>query len=369
MIMKKIRIAYLDFDDIKNPLLGAGQARATVEVARRLIKKGHTVEVFCSKYPGYKDRVESGIAYTHVGIGTSNIRLNNVFYILFLPFAVRKIMADIIVECFTSPISTLFSPLFTKVPVVALPTSFEAERFAKQYHLPFHWVERFGLRFYKYFLPTSEFFEDKIRRVNKDVRTKIVPQGVDESYLKVKPQKPESIVFLGRFDIGQKGIDLLLKAYKKVHKDIGLPLVMVGYGPDEQKVKDLIRELNLEKKVKLVGAKFGKEKLDILSKALFFVAPSRHEGFCIAALEALAVGIPVVSFDIPGLSWMDSCVLVKVKAFDVDDLAKKMLIVSDNKVNIKLRINCKKFAKKFTWRKVADDYESFFRFMIKDSGK
>ena len=367
--MKKLKIAYLDFDDIKNPLLGAGQARATLEVAKRLIMKGHAVEVYCSKYPGYKNRTENGIKYIHVSIGTGNIRLNNIFYILLLPFTVRKIKADVVVECFTSPISTLFSPLFTKIPVVAIPTSFEAERFAKQYHLPFHWIEKLGLRFYRYFLPTSKYFENKIRKVNGDVRTKIIPLGVGGLYLKVRPKKPEHTLFLGRFDVGQKGIDLLLRAYKKVYKNIGLPLIMIGYGPDEDRVKTLVKKLNLERDVKIVGAKFGKDKLDILSKALFFIAPSRHEGFCIAALEALAAGIPVVSFDIPGLSWMDSSVSIKAKSFDVDNLAKKILSASDRKVNEKLRKKCKKFVKKFTWEKVANDYEIFFYYMIEDSQK
>jgi glycosyltransferase involved in cell wall biosynthesis len=86
-------------------------------------------------------------------------------------------------------------------------------------------------------------------------------------------------------------------------------------------------------------------------------------------LEALAVGIPVIAFDIPGLSWMSLDVSIKAKAFDVDDFAEKMALASNAKINKKLRVYCKKFAKKFTWDKVADDYEEFFYFMIKDSEK
>jgi glycosyltransferase involved in cell wall biosynthesis len=336
-------------------------------VAKRLIKKGHKVEVFCSKYPGYKNRRENGIIYTHIGMGTKNIRLNNIFYILLLPFIVKKIKADIIVECFTSPISTLFSPLFTKIPVVALPTSFEAERFAKQYHFPFHWIENFGLRFYKYFLPTSKYFEDKFKKVNSDVKTEIVAQGVDSSYLKIKPGETKYVVFMGRFDIGQKGLDLLLEAYKKVFDEIRLPLVLIGYGPDEKKVRILVNKFKLRDNVKIVGAKFGWDKLKILSNAKFFVVPSRHEGFCISALEALAVGIPVVCFNIPGLSWMSSDVSIKSRAFSVDDFARGMLTASKEDVNKRLRKNCKNFAKRFSWEGITKQYENFFYFMIKDS--
>jgi len=118
---KHLHIIFIDFDDIKNPLLGAGQARATLEVGKRLVQMGHTVTVICSRYPGYRDRVENGLHYRHIGIGTKNIRLNNLWYIFTLPFAVRNLQADIIVECFTAPISTLLSPLFVKIPVIGVP--------------------------------------------------------------------------------------------------------------------------------------------------------------------------------------------------------------------------------------------------------
>ena len=76
----KTNIAFLDFDDIRNPLLNGGQARATFEVGTRLVKKGHKVTVISSRYPGYKDRKENGIYYKHIGLGTGNIKVNNVFY-------------------------------------------------------------------------------------------------------------------------------------------------------------------------------------------------------------------------------------------------------------------------------------------------
>jgi hypothetical protein len=130
--MKKMNITILDFDDIKNPYLGAGQAKATLEVGKRLAKKGHKITVICSRYPGSKDRREDGITYKHIGISSKNIKVSNLFYILLLPFTLRSINADVIMECFTAPVTTLLSPLFTKIPVVALSTSFEAERFAKE---------------------------------------------------------------------------------------------------------------------------------------------------------------------------------------------------------------------------------------------
>lgn len=357
---KKLHIIFLDFDDIKNPLLGAGQARATVEVGRRLVKMGHKLTVICSRYPGYKDRKENGLFYKHIAIGSSKIRLNNVFYILMLPLTILRLRGDVIVECFTAPITTLFSPLFTKIPVVAIPTSFEAERFAKLYHVPVDRIERFGLRFYKYFLPTSSYFEEKMRKHNQKVVTKIIPEGVGEEFFSIRKRKAEHILFLGRIDMSQKGIDLLLKAYAKSRKKIGYPLVIAGLGPDEGKVLKMIKKLKLENDVILVGPSYGEKKYKLLSRSLFVAIPSRHEGFSLFALEALASALPVVAFDIPGLSWCEGEFCRKAKRFDVEEYSKLLIKTAKNKDLQSIGKKGREFARNFTWEKVAADYEDFF---------
>lgn len=357
----QLEVVFLDFDDIQNPILGAGQARATFEVGRRLASRGHLITVISSKYPGYRDRIESGIQYRHIGLGSQNIRLNNIFYILMLPFFVSKIKSDIIVECFTAPISTLFTPLWTKVPVVAQPTSFEAERFSKIYHLPFHMIEGFGLRFYRYFLPYTSYLEEKMKKINPKVVSKTVPEGVGEEYFKIKRTKPQFILFLGRLDVSQKGIDLLLGAFAKIKDKIPYLLVIAGKGPDEKKVKKLISSLGLGSKVSMVGPVYGQEKFKILSRSLFVAFPSRNEGFSLLSLEALASGLPLVAFDIPSLSWTDKTISLKAKPFDVDDYAHKLKLATNPKIIGPLRDNCREFVKKYTWNNVSDEYESFFK--------
>ena len=141
----KLTIAIIDMDNLKNPFWGAGQARATREVGKLLAKK-HKVIVYCSKYPGYKDYTEDGIIYKHVGIINKNPQLTNFAFILQIPSLVKQIKADIIIENFNAPISTSFAPLFTKIPIIALPTMFNAIEFTKKYHLPFHWIEALGTR-------------------------------------------------------------------------------------------------------------------------------------------------------------------------------------------------------------------------------
>lgn len=362
-----MNIVFLDFDDIKNPLLAAGQAIATYEVGKILVKRGHKITVFCSRFPGSKDRAEQGIQYKHVGLGSRFIKLNNLIYILTLPFTIKKIKADIIIECFTAPITTLFTPLFTKIPVVALPSSFEADRFSKKYHLPFSLIEKFGTRFYKYFLPYSPYIDSKMKKMNPRIISKIVPEGVGSGFFKIRKKEARHILFLGRMDINQKGIDLLLKAYQKIADKIQYPLIIAGNGPDEKKVKEMIEKLGLEKKVSMIGAAYGEKKNKILSESLYVAFTSRHETFSCFALEALASGLPLIAFDIPGLSWVNNKCILKAKAFNTSDYANILLRASNSRKIKTISKNARGFARKYTWSKVAVNFEEFFKKIISEN--
>lgn len=362
--MGKITIAFLDFDDIRNPLLGAGQAHATMEVGKRLVAKGHRVTVFCSRYPGSKDRIEDGIEYRHIGLGTNWLKLNNLAFLVAAPLAVRKIRADLIIECFTAPISTLFSPLFTSIPVIGLPSMFNAREFTKKYKLPFHWVERIGMKFYRYLLPYSEIDRAKAKRLNPLIHTEIVPQGVGEEFFKIPRKKPEYILYFGRLDIAQKGIDLLLAAYARVAAKISYPLVIAGHGPDQTRVEKLIRKHHLEDRVSLIGPIYGDKKAAVFSRALFVAFPSRHDEMCLSTLEVLAAGLPIVGFDIPESSWISHTVSLKAPAFRVDQFADMMLAATNPATIDLLAANTRSFASRFTWDSVADKFDRYAQFVL-----
>ncbi len=360
-----MKIIFLDLDDIKNPLLAAGQARATYEVGGRLAKMGNKVVSICSKYPGYKDRTENGITYKHIGINTNNIQINNAFYILLLPFTVAQLKADIIIECFTAPISSLFSPLFTKVPVVALPTVFAGKQFSQKYHLPFVWFEALGCKLYKYFMPYIESDEKLFRKYNKTAISKMIPQGVGDEYFEIKQKKAKFILYLGRLDIAQKGIDLLLEAYKSVADKIKYPLVVAGGGPDEAKVKKLIKDLALEKQVTMVGTVKGRQKLDLLSEAHFVAFPSRYDNLPLFSIEAIAAGLPLVAFDIPEFNWLKPEFSFRAKSFNVREYGQLLLNVSKSAKLPAMKKYARNYAKQFKWPNVAKMMSVFFEEIVK----
>jgi glycosyltransferase involved in cell wall biosynthesis len=266
------------------------------------------------------------------------------------------------------PISALCSPLFTRIPVVALPTVFAADSFAKKYHLPLQLLEAWGCRLYKYFMPYIQADVNKMKRYNPNIISRIIPQGVGVEYFKIVQKKPKFILYLGRLDTAQKGIDLLLRAYALVADQIKYPLVIAGHGTDEQSIKNMIRELHLEQKVLLAGPAYGKKKMSLLSEALCVAMPSRYDNLPLFSLEALASGLPLVTFNIADFAWLKPSFSLMAKAFDVNEYADKLLKLSHTKDIISMKHNARDHVRKMTWNNVAEQMSNFFEFIVRKEG-
>lgn len=360
---KKLKVVFIDFDDLKNPLLSGGQARATYEVARRLVKLGHKVTIICSRFPGSYDRKSDGIFYRHIGLGTSNIKVNNIAFFVALPLALRNLSDDVIVECFTAPISTCFSPVFTSIPVIGMPTMFEAEEFSKKYHLPFHKIEKFGAGFYRYFLAYSSLNKIKMEKLNSKIYTRIIPNGVSEEAFSQKVKEGDYAFFIGRIDIVQKGLDLLVSAMTKVKTKNNFEIVIAGNGPkeEERKLLDLIKSKKLEGTVSFIGRVDGQKKTNLIANSMFGIYPSRFEDFPLVPLEFASHKKPLVCFDIKGLAWVPENVAIKAESFDVNSLAKAITQMVDNKkLRSNLSKNARPFARKYGWDSIAKEYENYF---------
>ena len=108
------------------------------------------------------------------------------------------------------------------------------------------------------------------------------------------------ILYFGRY-AREKGVLTILKAYAKIH--CSEKLVLVGKGSEEDKIKDYVKEHNLEERVQINGAIFGEEMEHIIERAKVVLVPSEwYENGAFVALQALAKGKIVVASDIAGLS-------------------------------------------------------------------
>lgn len=96
----------------------------------------------------------------------------------------------------------------------------------------------------------------------------------------------------------QKGVDLVIKAYfeSKIARN-GFDLVIMGDGPEHERLKSLVDHLDLGKSVHFLG--FVEKPFSVVVKAFALVLASYREGFPNVLVEALSLGVPVISSDCP----------------------------------------------------------------------
>ena len=256
-------------------------------------------------------------------------RFGQLLYHLLLPIEAKRIPHDLWIENLTPPFSTGFIPLFSSHRVIGLAQALTGVEMSVRYRLPFHLIERFGLRFYKDVIVLNEADKKLVRSVNRSAGIELIANGIemrdiDEDSFGVG----DHILFIGRIDVWKKGIDLLLEAYER--SGLTLPLVLAGAGvpQEERRLRALLA--SRRGNVRWVGHVTGQRKRDLLARSAFVTMPSRHETFGLAALEAMAFGKPVLHFNLPTLDWMEGD--VAVPSFDLDALSKKLREMADDEM-------------------------------------
>lgn len=161
----------------------------------------------------------------------------------------------------------------------------------------------------------------------------IVNSIPDKQYPEYCPDENKYVISVGRMELIQKRQDVLLDAFAKFRVDHEeYRLVLVGDGPDEEKIKSMIEKKNLSNCVDCVGAR--KDVLQLVAHASMFVLSSDYEGIPNALLEAMAIGTPCISTDCsPGGARM--IIENGVNGFIVPcdspiELSEKMTLLADN---------------------------------------
>jgi starch synthase len=119
------------------------------------------------------------------------------------------------------------------------------------------------------------------------------------------PPEAQVVVSHGRIEVERKGLDVLLEAWQQLcseRPDRDLRLLLVGTGSDASKLRQRIAAMELQGV--MWHDEFVRDRTVIqqyLSAADVYTLPSRHEGFPVAPLEAMACGLPVVAADAPGV--------------------------------------------------------------------
>lgn len=165
-----------------------------------------------------------------------------------------------------------------------------------------------------------------------------------------------------------KRIPDIIKIFYKIQEKIPAKLMMVGDGPEKVKAEQLCKELGIEEKVIFFG---NSSEIDqILSYSDLFLLPSETESFGLAALEAMAWSVPVISSNSGGLPEVnfDGISGYLSNVGDVDSMAANALkILTDDATLAKFRESALEIAQQFDIKKILPLYEALYHEAINNS--
>jgi N-acetyl-alpha-D-glucosaminyl L-malate synthase BshA len=205
--------------------------------------------------------------------------------------------------------------------------------------------------------------------IHKDI--KVIPNFIDLTRFSLKPKdhfkkaiapnNERILVHTSNFRKVKRATDVI-RIFKKVNETIPSKLLMVGDGEDRVNCEALCREFKICENVRFLGKQDAVE--EILSVADLFVMPSHSESFGLAALEAMACKVPIISSNTGGLPELN---VQGVTGFlsdvgDVEDMAKNAIhILEDSKRLATFKDNALSRAKEFDLSRILPIYEQFYK--------
>lgn len=182
--------------------------------------------------------------------------------------------------------------------------------------------------------------EQKIRHIPNAVDVEVWSPG-ESTVRSTLGIDPDALVVAwhGRVQVERKGLDLLLQAWQRLRatrasRDVRL--LLIGWGRDSDLLRRMIGDLPSPEEIVWVDRYVhdSDEIVQHLRVADVYCLPSRHEGFAVAVLEAMACGLPVVASDVPGISDVfrdgDSSGGMIVRQGAPDELASALGVLLDD---------------------------------------
>ncbi|HPQ08502.1 MAG TPA: N-acetyl-alpha-D-glucosaminyl L-malate synthase BshA [Bacteroidia bacterium] len=164
-----------------------------------------------------------------------------------------------------------------------------------------------------------------------------------------------------------KRIDDIVKVFAIVRKKIKSKLVLVGDGPEKPYIERLVRDLNLNKDVIFTGRVV--DPIDVLASADIFLLPSETESFGLSALEAMSMGVPVISSNSGGITEVNingktgyTC-----NVGDVKTMAHLVIDLLKNEVKYQqFSKNALEHAKKFDVKNILPKYLNLYKKVLRN---
>ncbi|WBM75469.1 N-acetyl-alpha-D-glucosaminyl L-malate synthase BshA [Saprospira grandis] len=197
---------------------------------------------------------------------------------------------------------------------------------------------------------------DRFKRSNKEhFRKAIAPHG------------EKILIHISNFR-KVKRVEDVVKIFAQVRAELPAKLLLVGDGPERQKLEQLCRELGLCADIRFLGKQDAVEEL--LAVSDLFIMPSASESFGLSALEAMACEVPVISTNVGGLPEVN---LHGVTGFcsdlgEVDEMAANAIkLLKDEGLHQEFQKAALEHAKKFSIENILPQYEAYYEKVIQRS--
>jgi N-acetyl-alpha-D-glucosaminyl L-malate synthase BshA len=217
---------------------------------------------------------------------------------------------------------------------------------------------------------TYKFFD-----IEKDI--KVIPNFIDLTRFSLKPKDhfkkaiapngEKVLVHTSNFRKVKRTEDVV-KIFAKVSEKIPSKLLMVGDGPERSRCEHLSRDLGIAEHVRFLGKQDAIE--EILSVSDLFLMPSVSESFGLAALEAMACKVPVISSNAGGLPELnkDGITGFLKDVGDVDGMAESAIYILEDEERLNtFKENALARAKELELSKILPEYENFYQEVIDNS--
>ena len=195
-----------------------------------------------------------------------------------------------------------------------------------------------------YYYRVKKIYTKKIDFIitpSKFYKTKLIEDGIPKNkieaihnFVELKDYNLETIdegyaLYFGRLS-KEKGILNLINAFSKLENGI---LYIAGEGPEKENIEKIVKDNNLNNRVKLLGFLNSDQMKETIRKCKFVIVPSIwYENCPYSVMETLAIGKPVIGANIGGIPELvkDNRSGLVYKYDDIDDLANKMKVLFED---------------------------------------
>ena len=256
--------------------------------------------------------------------------------------------------------------LENNIPYIIIPQGSLTDDAQKIKPLKKHFANLFIFNKFIYKSKYIQYLSDNELNMSKKFNHNsfILGNGMYESN-KIKEKFSDNsikLIYVGRYAIYHKGIDILLDSCKKTYdimKKNNITLSLYGSGNDGiEKIKKMVDERMINDIVNVNGPIFGKEKKEIILKHDFFIQMSRLEGQPLGVMEAMTLGMPIIVSEGTTFSKIvdkEKCGFCCSNSSDFSHVIE--CIIKENADNFKLMgLNSLKYSKNnFVWDSVASN--------------